>query len=43
MWYRELKNQVLMDVITDHDWELRLSTRSLELFKINIWLMPLRE
>jgi len=31
-----------MDVIPDNDWELKLSTRSLEFFKIHIWLMPLR-
>jgi len=27
-----------MGVITDNDWELRLSTRSLEVFEIHIWL-----
>jgi len=27
-----------MDSIADNDWELRLSTRSLEFFKIHIWL-----
>jgi len=32
-----------MDVITDNDWELKLSTRSLEVFKIHIWLMALRK
>jgi len=32
-----------MDVIKDNDWELRLSTTSLEFFKFHIWLMPLRE
>jgi len=37
------KSKVLMDVITENDWELRLSTGSLECFKIHIWLMPLRE
>jgi len=37
------KSKVLMDVITDNDWELRLSTTSLDFFKIHTWLMPLRE
>jgi len=32
-----------MDVITDNDYEVKLSTRSLEFFKIHIWLMPLPE
>jgi len=32
-----------MDVITDNDWEVRLSTRSLEFFKIHSLVMPLRE
>jgi len=30
-----------MDVITDNDWELRLSTKSLKNFKIYIWLLYL--
>jgi len=36
MWYsgkRIEKLKVLMDIITVNDWELRLSTRSLEFFK----------
>jgi len=36
--YRVEKSKVLMDVITNNNWELRLSTRSLEFFKIHIWL-----
>ena len=42
-WYIELKNQVLMEDTWEKDLDFRLSKRSLEFFKINMWFMPLRE